>query len=160
MNGYHCPMGAAFYDDDECIHCDMCIATTKEEMVQASKKIREYLKAHAIDSGKIQKISVSGKGGVGKSTTVNMIANALCENGKRVVVLDTDDSNPGLYRTFGFDSQPRPLVRLLSRFSQGLPESNTEWITKPEISLEDIPAEFVLNRDNLLFLMVGKIEAL
>ena len=158
MNGYHCPMGAAFYDDDECIHCDMCIATTKEEMVEASKKIREYLKAHAVENGAIQKITVCGKGGVGKSTTVNLIANVLDEDGHKVLVLDTDDSNPGLYRTFGFDKQPRALVSLLSRFSNALPESNTEWITRSEIRLQDIPSEFILNREKLHFLMVGKIE--
>jgi len=158
MNGFHCPMGAAFYDDEECIHCDMCIATTKEEMVEASRKIREYLKAHAMDNLAIQKISVCGKGGAGKSTTVSLIANAFCEEGHEVLVLDTDDSNPGLYRMFGFAKQPRPLSDLLSRFSSGLPESNTEWITRKAIALEDIPPEFVLSRDTVHFLMVGKIE--
>jgi len=158
MNGYHCPMGAAFYDDEECIHCDMCIATTKEEMVEASRKIREYLKEHSVENAAIQKISVCGKGGVGKSTMVNLIANVLREEGHSVLVLDTDDSNPGLYRTFGFDKQPRPLVRLLSRFSNGLPESDTEWITKAKIDLQDIPSDFLLNREKLHFLMVGKIE--
>jgi CO dehydrogenase maturation factor len=57
-----------------------------------------------------------------------------------------------------FDKQPKPLIRLLSRFSAGQPEPNTEWITRDEIAIQDIPAEYILNRDGLKFLMVGKIE--
>jgi len=151
-------MGAAFYDDEVCIDCGMCSATTEAEMVEASKKIRTYLKAHAASKGPIRKIAVCGKGGVGKSTIVNLIANTLRGEGYRVLVLDTDESNPGLYRMFGFDKQPKPLIRLLSRFSAGQPEPNTEWITRDEIAIQDIPAEYILNRDGLKFLMVGKIE--
>jgi CO dehydrogenase maturation factor len=152
-------MGAAFYDDDECIHCEMCEAITEEEMVQASNRIREYLRTHAVNAkGPIKKIAVCGKGGVGKSTTVNLISNTLMEEGHQVLVLDTDDSNPGLYRTFNFDVQPKPLIRLLSRFSKGDPETNTEWILKDQIAIEDIPPEYILNRNGLKFMMVGKIE--
>ena len=158
MGIFHCPMGAAFYDDEVCIDCGMCSATTEAEMVEASKKIRAYLKAHAASKGPIKKIAVCGKGGVGKSTIVNLIANTLRGEGYCILVLDTDESNPGLYRMFGFDKQPKPLIRLLSRFSAGQPEPNTEWITRDEIAIQDIPAEYILNRDGLKFLMVGKIE--
>lgn len=158
MGIFHCPMGAAFYDDDDCIDCGMCSANTEAEMVEASKKIRAYLKSHAANKGPIKKIAVCGKGGVGKSTVVNLMANALRREGYSVLVLDTDESNPGLYRMFGFAEQPKPLIRLLSRFSAGQPEPNTEWITRDEIAIQDIPAEYLLNRDGLKFLMVGKIE--
>lgn len=152
-------MGAAFYDDEECIHCEMCEAVTQEELVAASNRIREYLKAHAKDGkGPMRKVTVCGKGGVGKSTTVNLIAGAFLEAGYRVLILDTDDSNPGLFRTFGFDGQPKPLIKLLSRFAAGEPEANTEWITREKIALSDIPSEYVLNRNGLQFMMVGKIE--
>jgi CO dehydrogenase maturation factor len=151
-------MGAAFYDDEDCIDCGMCLATTEAEMVEASKKIRAYLRSHAANKGPIKKIAVCGKGGVGKSTVVNLMANALRREGYSVLVLDTDESNPGLYRMFGFAEQPKPLIRLLSRFSAGQPEPNTEWITRDEIAIQDIPAEYILNRDGLKFLMVGKIE--
>lgn len=158
MGIFHCPMGAPFYDDEDCIDCGMCSATTEAEMVEASKKIRAYLRSHAANKGPIKKIAVCGKGGVGKSTVVNLMANALRREGYSVLVLDTDESNPGLYRMFGFAEQPKPLIRLLSRFSAGQPEPNTEWITRDEIAIQDIPAEYILNRDGLKFLMVGKIE--
>jgi CO dehydrogenase maturation factor len=158
MGIFHCPMGAAFYDDEDCIDCGMCLATTESEMVEASKKIRAYLRSHAANKGPIKKIAVCGKGGVGKSTVVNLMANAFRREGYSILVLDTDESNPGLYRMFGFAEQPKPLIRLLSRFSAGQPEPNTEWITRDEIAIQDIPAEYILNRDGLKFLMVGKIE--
>lgn len=158
MGLFHCPMGAPFYDDEVCIDCGMCAATTREEMVEASKKIRAYLRSHAVDKGTVQKIAVSGKGGVGKSSVVTLMANVLVGKGYSVLVLDTDESNPGLYRMFGFNTEPKPLMTLLSRFSPGEAEPNTEWITREEIAIEDIPAEYILSRDGLRFLAVGKIE--
>ena len=158
MGLFHCPMGAPFYDDDACIDCGMCIATTQEEMVAASKKIRAHLKANAIDTRTVQKIVIAGKGGVGKSTIVTLMANALTSEGYNVLVLDTDESNPGLFRLFGFSKEPKPLMTLLSRFSLGEPEPDTEWITREEIAVGDIPSEYILSSDGLKFLMVGKIE--
>lgn len=158
MGLVHCPMGAAFYDDEDCIDCGMCFAITEEEMVEASKKIRAHLKSRASNSGPVKKIAVCGKGGVGKSTLVTLIANVLSDEGYSVLVMDTDESNPGLYRMFDFTEQPRPLIRLLSRFSSGEPEPDTEWITRDEIAVKDIPSNFILNRNGLKFLMVGKID--
>lgn len=158
MPEFHCPMGADYYDDDNCIYCHMCTASTEEEMVEASKRIREYLKSHAANKSPIKKITVCGKGGVGKSTVVNLIANALLGEGYSVLVLDTDESNPGLYRMFGFMKQPKPLIRLLSRFSTGRAKPNTKWITRDKIAIKDIPTEYILYQNELKFLMVGKIE--
>ena len=80
MPAFHCPMGAAFYDDDSCIECDLCLANTKEEMVEASKKIRQYLRSHAPKKSVPAKIAVCGKGGTGKSTMVALMANVMrCE---------------------------------------------------------------------------------
>jgi len=151
-------MGAAFYDDEGCIDCSMCTATTREEMIEASNKIRAFLRLHAAKKGAIKKIAVSGKGGVGKSTMVTLMANALAGKGYSVLVLDTDESNPGLYRMFGFNKAPKPLMTLLSRFSFGDPEPDTEWLAREEIAIQDIPSEYILDRNGFKFLMVGKIE--
>ncbi len=158
---FHCPLGAVGYKAKTCIRCGLCMARSREEAVEASKKLREYLKTHASARQKrymIQKIAVCGKGGVGKSTTVSLLANVLGEYGYHVLVMDTDESNPGLYRMFGFDRRPKPLMKLLSRFSFGEPEPDTKWITQDKILIEDIPLEFLLENDGLRFMMVGKIE--
>ena len=72
MPAFHCPLGALFFGDEECIECKLCQATTSEEMVSASHKIREYLRSEAGRKRKnsSRKIAVCGKGGTGKSTVV------------------------------------------------------------------------------------------
>jgi len=161
MGEFHCPMGADFYDDDGCILCEMCSATTEEEMIEASKKIRAYLRANAPRSRLVQKIAVCGKGGVGKSTIVTLMAGALADKGYTVPVLDTDESNPGLHRLLGFDQEPRALITLLSRFAsgqEGSTDTDIEWLGRDKIGIKDIPSEYILSRDGLKFMMVGKIE--
>jgi len=151
-------MGAAYYDDEPCIDCGLCSAKTKEDMVEASKRIRDYLRAHAEKRrGPSKKIAVCGKGGTGKSTIVALMANALRQAGYLVLVMDTDESKPGLYRLFGFDQQPRPLMALLERFSLGETKPETEWLKQDEILVQDIPSEYLLECDSLEFLMAGKI---
>ena len=158
MGLIHCPMGAAYYDDEPCIDCGLCSAKTKEDMVEASRRIRDYLRAHAEKRrGPSKKIAVCGKGGTGKSTIVALMTNALRQAGYLVLVMDTDESNPGLYRLFGFDQQPRPLMALLERFSLGETKPETEWLKQDEILVQDIPSEYLLECDSLKFLMAGKI---
>ncbi len=157
MGLFHCPMGAPFYDDEACIDCGLCSATTKQEMVEASEKIRAYLRSHAEKMGAINKIAVTGKGGAGKSSVVTLMANTLRRRGYSVLVLDADESNPGLYRMFGFDKGPKPLMTLLSRFSPGKPEPNAGWIAREGITSQDIPSEYILELKGLKFLVVGKI---
>jgi len=151
-------MGAEFHGDDDCIYCDLCIAGTNEERIESSKKVREYLRTHAERKAVFKKVAVCGKGGVGKSTTVTLVANVLRGMGYTTLVIDTDESNPGLYRMFGFDKQPKPLMTLLSRFSLGEPEPDTNWLAQDGILIQDIPSEYILEDEDLKFMMVGKIE--
>jgi len=151
-------MGSAYYDDEPCIDCGMCSANTSEEMVEASRKIRAYLKMHAAKDGAIRRIAVAGKGGVGKSTIVNLVAVSLLAKGLRVLVLDTDESNPGLFRLFGFEKEPVPLMTLLGKGPAGTPGPGAEWLARDQIAIGDIPDRFVLTANGLKFLMVGKID--
>jgi CO dehydrogenase maturation factor len=154
---FHCPMGAPYYEAENCILCGLCLATTKEERIDATKMIRDYLRSRPEKKGLSKKIAVCGKGGVGKSTILTLMANAMAEEGYKVLVLDNDESNPGLFRMFGFEKQPKPLITLLSRFSEEGPMPDTLWLTKDEISFQDIPSEYTLDINNLKFMMVGKI---
>jgi CO dehydrogenase maturation factor len=158
MGLFHCPMGAPFYDDDACIDCGLCLATTKEEMVEASRRIRAYLKSHAERTATISKIAVCGKGGVGKSTITTLVAKAIRRKGYRVAVLDADESNPGLCRMLGCDRAPEPLIALINRSSLDDATPHAEWLRKEQVSIQDIPSEYVSNCSGLEFLAVGKIE--
>jgi CO dehydrogenase maturation factor len=154
---FHCPMGAPYYEAEDCILCGLCLATTTEERIEATKKIREYLRTHPEKKGLSKKIAICGKGGVGKSTIVTLLAKVMAEDGYRILVLDNDESNPGLFRMFGFAKEPKPLITLLSRFSEDEATADTSWLIQDEISFEDIPSEYSVNIDNLKLMMVGKI---
>ncbi len=154
---FHCPMGAPYYEGDNCILCELCNATTKEEMVIATKKIRDYLRSRPERKIITKKIAVCGKGGVGKSTIVTLMAKAMITEGYSVLVLDMDESNPGLFRMFGFDKEPKPLITVLRRFSEDSRVSDAKWLGKDEISIQDIPPVYTVNKGNLTFIMVGKI---
>jgi CO dehydrogenase nickel-insertion accessory protein CooC1 len=59
------------------------------------------------------KICVCGKGGSGKSTVVTLLAKAARERGLPALVVDSDESNSGLFRMLGFKSPPVPLMELV-----------------------------------------------
>jgi len=92
MGIFHCPIGAAYYDDEPCIDCGLCLAKTKEESVEASKKMREYLRSHnTIKSVTSKKVAICGKGGTGKSTITALLAIAIQKLINLVLVLDMDE---------------------------------------------------------------------
>ena len=59
------------------------------------------------------KISVCGKGGSGKSTLVGLLANAAQDRGLTTLVVDSDESNSGLFRMLGFNKPPILLMALV-----------------------------------------------
>jgi CO dehydrogenase maturation factor len=58
------------------------------------------------------KISISGKGGSGKSTVTTLLAMELRDRGYRPLIVDADESNTVLYRLLGLGRPPQPLVAL------------------------------------------------
>ncbi len=157
MGIFHCPVGCAYYEDEPCIDCGLCLATSEEERVLASRKIRDYLRAHAESrNGPSRKIAVCGKGGTGKTTAVVLMAGALRELGYSVMVLDLDESNPGLRRMLGLAREPKPLTAVLERLPQGV-RIKEEWFAREELRWPDIPPEYLEGEDHLKFLLAGKI---
>jgi CO dehydrogenase maturation factor len=114
------------------------------------------------------KISICGKGGSGKSTIVTLLANEFKARGYRVVVVDSDESNSGLYRMFGFDRPPIPLMELVGgkkglkermavKFSSGESEPKMEILTLDRILVKDIPPQHIKESDGLRLVNIGKI---
>ena len=117
----------------------------------------------------MKKVSVCGKGGSGKSTIVALLADELCRRGKRVVIVDADESNVELYRTLGFEHPPTPLLQLVggkarvklamrTGVSSGSDDTATSVLSQDTIWLNDIPRDYIVGRNGLYLVAVGKIH--
>jgi len=160
IGSFHCPIGAAAYGSPACIQCGLCCAVTKEDLVEAARKMREYIRGTAAEkAGLIRKIAVCGKGGTGKTTTASLLARALVSFGFGVLVVDTDESNPSLHRLLGLGREPRALGELLPRgASGGDTAARPNWLNRDEIAFTDIPDEYICRNGNLSLMVAGKIE--
>ena len=105
------------------------------------------------------KISVCGKGGSGKSTLVSLLAKAAQARGLRTLVVDSDESNSGLYRMLGFDKPPTPLMVLVGG-REGIKEKMNQpnLLSETELTLEQIPYPYVHKKNDLRLLSIGKIH--
>jgi len=104
------------------------------------------------------KISVCGKGGSGKSTIVALLANEARLRGYRVLVVDSDESNSGLFRMLGFDYPPVPLMELVGgkknlQRKMGQPSV----LSETKIATAHIPEQYLLQRNGLKLVAIGKI---
>ncbi len=116
------------------------------------------------------KVCVCGKGGTGKSTIVMLLAYELTRRGKEVVVIDSDESNAGLYRILGLGHAPRPLIELAGGKRNVMPlmnqgsdtlvphEDSKSVLIQPEIRMADLPTEFVVCKEGCCLIVVGKIH--
>ncbi len=100
----------------------------------------------------MKKVSICGKGGSGKSVIVTLMARVLVEEGYTVLTVDSDESNPGLYRMFGFDSPSRPVVDV-DRSQAYL----AAVFQEDAIGIDDIPKEYLNEEGNLKLMVIGKI---
>ncbi len=104
------------------------------------------------------KIAVCGKGGSGKSTVVTMLANEAIDRGYRVLVVDSDESNAGLYGMLGFSEPPLPLLDFVGGRAGLREKMGTPNIFSLEkITLADIPEDYKVGRGELMMVAVGKI---
>jgi CO dehydrogenase maturation factor len=104
------------------------------------------------------KISVCGKGGSGKSTMVALLANVAQKKGYSVLVVDADESNSGLFRMFGFDKPPTPLMELVGgKNSLKAKMGNENILSESRITMDDIPEQCMLQKDGIRFVTIGKI---
>ena len=105
------------------------------------------------------KISVCGKGGSGKSTLVSLLASAAQTRGLTTLVIDSDESNSGLFRMLGLDKPPTPLMALFGG-KQGIKEkmNQASLLSEPELALEQIPYPYINEKNGLRLLSIGKIH--
>ncbi|HID29549.1 MAG TPA: ATP-binding protein, partial [Desulfobacterales bacterium] len=104
------------------------------------------------------KISICGKGGSGKSTVVALLAKAAQKRGGCVLVVDSDESNSGLYGMLGFKSAPVPLMELVGgKATLKKKMRETSVLERSQITLEEIPSPYFQKKDRLVLISIGKI---
>jgi CO dehydrogenase maturation factor len=110
------------------------------------------------ETGNIMKISVCGKGGSGKSTVVTLLANEAITRGYHVLVVDSDESNSGLFRMLGFDHPPVPLMELVGgKTSLKQKMGQPSVLSESQITIKDIPEQYLVKRNGLMLVSIGKI---
>lgn len=111
------------------------------------------------------KILVCGKGGCGKSVVSALIAKELAKRGKRVLVVDTDESNFGIYKNFGVE-QPKDFMEYLGgkdavrevliKSIQGGSGERTKMFKG--ITIDGIPDDYAVSKGNIKIMAIGKIH--
>jgi len=111
------------------------------------------------------KIVICGKGGSGKSTISALLAREIAKKGNEVLVVDTDESNFGLYKQLGFE-QPKDFMESLGG-KKALSEKLMKFIRSEqrerlqileEFTIKDIPEELVVGEDEIKLIAIGKIH--
>jgi len=115
------------------------------------------------------KICICGKGGSGKSSIAKLMADVFEKQGKAVIVLDSDESNAGLFWMLGFEKPPHPLMeslggkrsvqeKMMARFSRGENEPEMSIWEGERIFRDSIPSEYLAQKENLRLITTGKIH--
>ena len=74
------------------------------------------------------------------------------------MVVDSDESNSGLFRMLGFKSPPVPLMELVGGKAALKKKIQTPSVfERPEITIEEIPSRYIQSRDGLVLVSIGKI---
>lgn len=116
------------------------------------------------------KIAVCGKGGCGKSTTSALLAREFAERGKKVLIVDSDESNFGLHKQLGVEL-PRDFTEYFGGKNKVLKNMlQNELMQKMNIKafshkffdgawhLSDIPEEYYAEKDGVMLVSAGKIN--
>jgi len=112
------------------------------------------------------KILICGKGGSGKSTISALLAEELASKGHKVLVVDTDESNFGLYKHLGME-QPKDFMESLGG-KAGLRDKLRAFIRSegsempnmmPEqFCIDEIPPEVIVGKNGIKLVAIGKIH--
>ena len=103
------------------------------------------------------KIIICGKAGCGKSTTAALLAKAYQREGRNVLVVDSDESNYGLYRQLGLDL-PEDFTHYFGGKKGAYRVFDDKgYVFDEKWNISDIPREFLTGDGNLHLMAIGKI---
>jgi CO dehydrogenase maturation factor len=99
------------------------------------------------------KILVCGKGGCGKSTITSLLAKEIAGRDRKVLIIDTDESNIGLHNLLGIE-KPDDFMNYFGGKKILFEKTKT---LKDTWKIDDLPGDYVSEKDNIRLLSMGKI---
>jgi CO dehydrogenase maturation factor len=109
------------------------------------------------------KISISGKGGVGKTTLAGVMARVLAERGYKILAIDADpDSN--LASAIGIDEEKLHSTKPLAQMTEFIEERTSAKkgtygsFFKLNPRVDDIPERFAVEKDGIKLVILGNIQ--
>lgn len=116
------------------------------------------------------KIAIVGKGGVGKSFITYALANFFAKKGKKVLVVDCDESNLSLFKLFGYKTPSKDFMdflggkktvkqQLIKRLNSNEKEFQMRIIDYNHFTIQDIPREYIQKNGNITLVSIGKIKS-
>ena len=105
------------------------------------------------------KIAISGKGGVGKTTIMALIARELINRGKKVLIIDADPS-PHMAETLGIKNADAitpiaDMTKLLAERAEKTPGSPFYQLN-PQVN--DLLKDFMIEQDGMKLMVLGAIQ--
>lgn len=110
------------------------------------------------------KIVICGKGGSGKSTLTTLLAMEYADQGRRVLVLDTDESNTGLHRLLGVPAPEELMDHLggkqavMGKIRSAMSDRASVNFIEESWSLDSLPENCLASGNGIRLAAIGKIH--
>ena len=105
------------------------------------------------------KIAISGKGGVGKTTVMALLANQLKKQGKEVLLIDADPS-PHMAQTIGIKNidQVKPIADMTELLVERSGKTPGSPFYQVNPMVDDLLKKFMIEQDGLKLMVLGAIQ--